>query len=278
VVSGLGWLSPSASERKRGVRPANPGLRVFRPCDTFLRVASQSLSSAAMSSSWLTGSSAAATVARSSLLRGAARQQPWRALSTTTAALAAAEGDAAAPVSGLYSSPSKTVPPSSASSDAPPKAPADGYPPSNPWAHAPRPSSASSARLLERVQEVKYYLHVQCTENNSIVTLTDARGNTVERGWFSGGSCGLKGANRSGYEAGYQCAVRAFKRIQELEESTKAPIALELFYKGFGKGREAFVNALTLSEGEAVRKLVVRMTDRTGIKIGGTRAKKVKRR
>jgi small subunit ribosomal protein S11 len=128
------------------------------------------------------------------------------------------------------------------------------------------------------MEEVKYHLHVQCTSNNSIVTLTDARGNTVERGWFSGGSCGLKGANRSGYEAGYQCAVRAFKRIQELEEATSSPIALDLFFKGFGKGREAFMNAMTLTEGERVRNLVTSVTDRTGIKIGGTRAKKQKRR
>jgi len=94
--------------------------------------------------------------------------------------------------------------------------------------------------------------------------------------WTSGGSCGFKKSNRSGYEAGYQCAVRLFKKIEQ--KYREKPFEIDLFYKGFGDGREALYKALMTSEGEAVRPLIRSMTDRTAIKIGGTRAKKAKRR
>ncbi|KNZ79920.1 37S ribosomal protein S18, mitochondrial [Termitomyces sp. J132] len=92
---------------------------------------------------------------------------------------------------------------------------------------------------------------------------------------FSGGSCGFKKVNRSSYEAGYQCAVRIFKRIAELKEHTHFEI--DLYFKGFGQGRDAMHKALLTSEGDNVRKLVRSVTDRTPIKIGGTRSKKARR-
>jgi len=81
--------------------------------------------------------------------------------------------------------------------------------------------------------------------------------------------------HRSGYEAGYKCAVRMFKRIEK--EAATVPMQLELFFKGFGQGRDALEKALLTSEGESVRPLLVQVTDRTPLKIGGTRAKKARR-
>jgi small subunit ribosomal protein S11 len=93
--------------------------------------------------------------------------------------------------------------------------------------------------------------------------------------WFSGGSCGFKKVNRSGYEAGYQCAVRMFKKLQEI--TRVETFEVDLFLKGFGQGREALQKALLASEGTAVRPLIATITDCTAIKIGGTRAKKMRR-
>jgi len=79
-----------------------------------------------------------------------------------------------------------------------------------------------------------------------------------------------------------------FKKLEEyadrLEEGKKLAIwekrgriEVELFFKGFGQGRDALHKALLTSEGEKVRPLVITVTDRTAIKIGGTRAPKRRR-
>lgn len=88
----------------------------------------------------------------------------------------------------------------------------------------------------------------------------------------SGGTAGFKKVQRSGYEAGYQCAVRMFAKIQEL--AATGPISVTLLYNGFGQGREAATRALLSPDGEGVRPYFVRVTDRTPIKIGGVRPKK----
>jgi len=119
----------------------------------------------------------------------------------------------------------------------------------------------------------KYRLHVHSTRNNTITTFTRPDGNTLA--WFSGGSCGFKKGNRATYEAGYQCAVKMFERIQE--EAKSIPMMVELYFKGFGQGRDALHRALLSTEGQMVRPMIASITDRTPIKIGGTRAPKRRR-
>ncbi|KAI0269195.1 hypothetical protein BC834DRAFT_813874, partial [Gloeopeniophorella convolvens] len=121
-----------------------------------------------------------------------------------------------------------------------------------------------------------YLVHVRCTPNNTHIVMSDERGRPLRDGHWTGGACGFKGANRAGYEAGYQCAVRAFARVKEL--AGEVPGArYEFRFKGFGQGREAVFKALMTSEGDEVRPYVTRVTDDTPIKIGGTRAKKMRR-
>jgi small subunit ribosomal protein S11 len=152
----------------------------------------------------------------------------------------------------------------------PPKPGAGGYDAPNP----PAPNPISQLQLAAfALPKPKYRLHCQSTRNNTIVAFTKPEGHVIA--WFSGGSCGFKKVNRSGYEAGYQCAVRVFKKIEEVAKV--APIQIDVFFKGFGQGREALHRALLTSEGQSVRPLVATITDRTPIKIGGTRAKKRRR-
>jgi small subunit ribosomal protein S11 len=131
-----------------------------------------------------------------------------------------------------------------------------------------------------------YRIHVLCTPNNTHIVISDPHGHSLKAGNWSGGSCGFKGVNRSGYEAGYQCAVRAFARINQLaqEEGSIGPgvgivsrARFEVLFSGFGQGRDAVFKALMTSEGDDVRPYIVRVTDNTPIKIGGTRAKKTRR-
>ncbi|KAF8164998.1 hypothetical protein B0H34DRAFT_647629 [Crassisporium funariophilum] len=121
--------------------------------------------------------------------------------------------------------------------------------------------------------EPKYRLHCHSTRNNTIVTLTGPNGNTLD--WASGGRCKFVGANRASYEAGYQSAILMFHAIEKIAGEQR--IKLELFFKGFGQGRDAMKTALLATEGSKIRDLVCSITDRTAIKIGGTRSKKARR-
>ena len=121
---------------------------------------------------------------------------------------------------------------------------------------------------------LRYRLHCRSSRNNTVVQVTEPNGRSI--GWFSGGSLKFKGANRASYEAGYQCAVAAFEVINEVVRE-KGDVQLELYFKGFGQGREAMKIALLAVEGTEIRKLVSLIQDRTPIKIGGTRAPKARR-
>lgn len=136
-------------------------------------------------------------------------------------------------------------------------------------------SRAYSSPLAPVSNRPRYRLHCHSTRNNTIVTLTKPDGNTIA--WASGGSCGFKKSNRSGYEAGYHCAKTIFDAIRREQSEKKVDMQLELFFKGFGEGREAMKTAFLGAEGSEIRGLVTRVTDRTPIKIGGTRAKKARR-
>lgn len=118
-----------------------------------------------------------------------------------------------------------------------------------------------------------YRLHCKSNHNNTIITFTDNTGKTIA--WQSGGKCAFKGANRASYEAGYQSAVRIFKVIENLAE--EKDISVALFFKGFGQGRDALKTALLAVEGLYIRPLICSVTDRTPIKVGGTRSKKTRR-
>ena len=133
----------------------------------------------------------------------------------------------------------------------------------------PRVSFPGSRRL----EIPKYRLHCKSNNNNTIITFTNDAGKTIA--WQSGGKCAFKGASRASYEAGYQSAVRIFSVIERLAE--EKDISVALFFKGFGQGREALKTALLAVEGQYIRPLICSVTDRTPIKIGGTRSKKMRR-
>jgi small subunit ribosomal protein S11 len=155
----------------------------------------------------------------------------------------------------------------------PPQAPPGSLPAGG--ASQMEPNSGRIKGKNELPQDRMYHLHVSSSRNNTILTFTDAIGNP--RAWVSSGSCGFKKVQRSGYEAGYQCAVKMFEKIVEERKRNPGIMKLEILFKGFGFGREALYRALMTTEGEDVRGLVDRVTDTTPLKIGGTRAKKTRR-
>ncbi|TFL05637.1 hypothetical protein BDV98DRAFT_560378 [Pterulicium gracile] len=142
-----------------------------------------------------------------------------------------------------------------------------------------------------------FRLHIQSSRNNTLVTFTSPSASGGKAlGWASGGRSGFKGTNKSSFEAAYQAVMEIFKvirwRIDLIDEKQKGKgggeggdkypergkdMLIEVVFKGAGKGREAMSSALSSTEGAGIREKVIRMTDRTPIKVGGTRAQKARR-
>jgi small subunit ribosomal protein S11 len=79
--------------------------------------------------------------------------------------------------------------------------------------------------------------HVNSTFNNTIITITDAQGNTIS--WSSSGTMGFKGSRKSTPYAAQVAAEDAGKKAAEHGMKT-----LEVNVRGPGSGRESALRAL----------------------------------
>lgn len=79
--------------------------------------------------------------------------------------------------------------------------------------------------------------HIQSTFNNTIITITDTRGDVLT--WSSGGSVGFKGSRKSTPYAAQLAAQQAARLAMDMGVRE-----LDVFVKGPGPGREAAVRAL----------------------------------
>ena len=107
--------------------------------------------------------------------------------------------------------------------------------------------------------------HIRATFNNTTVTITDTRGDTLC--WASAGTCGFKGSRKSTPFAG-QCAAQ-----QAAEKASKFGVKdVEVRVNGPGSGRESAITAL-----EAAGLKVKLIEDTTPIPHNGCRPKKKRR-
>ena len=79
--------------------------------------------------------------------------------------------------------------------------------------------------------------HVNCTFNNTLITITDAQGNAIS--WSSAGSMGFKGSRKSTPYAAQVAAEDAGRKAMEHGVKT-----LEVNVRGPGSGRESALRAL----------------------------------
>ena len=79
--------------------------------------------------------------------------------------------------------------------------------------------------------------HIHSSSNNTIVTITDTKGNTIS--WGSAGGLGFKGSRKSTPFAAGEVAETAAKTAMEHGLKT-----VEVYVKGPGAGREAAIRAL----------------------------------
>jgi small subunit ribosomal protein S11 len=105
-------------------------------------------------------------------------------------------------------------------------------------------------------------IYVTATFNNTIITITDQKGNTLA--WSSTGSSGFKGSRKS---TSYAATIAAENAInQALNMGMKQA---EVFIKGPGPGREV---ALRVLRGKGVEIRLI--ADMTPMPHNGTRARK----
>ena len=107
--------------------------------------------------------------------------------------------------------------------------------------------------------------HVMASFNNTMITITDAQGNTIS--WSSSGSKGFKGSRKSTPFAAQMAAEDAAKKAQE--HGVKV---LEVEVCGPGSGRESALRAL-----QAVGMQITSIRDVTPIAHNGCRPRKRRR-
>jgi small subunit ribosomal protein S11 len=96
---------------------------------------------------------------------------------------------------------------------------------------------ATRVRKRERKNIASGVAHVNASFNNTMITITDAQGNTIA--WSSAGTKGFKGSRKSTPFAAQVAAESAGKAAQECGVKN-----LEVRIKGPGPGRESAVRAL----------------------------------
>ncbi|MDR3592182.1 MAG: 30S ribosomal protein S11 [Negativicutes bacterium] len=79
--------------------------------------------------------------------------------------------------------------------------------------------------------------HIRSTFNNTIVTITDTKGNAIS--WASAGGMGFKGSRKSTPFAAQMAAEQAAKAAME-----HGMRSIEVYVKGPGAGREAAIRSL----------------------------------
>ena len=89
----------------------------------------------------------------------------------------------------------------------------------------------------ERKNIEKGAVHIQSTFNNTIITISDAQGNTIS--WASAGELGFKGSRKSTPYAAQTAAEQAARLA--IDHGMKT---VEVYVKGPGAGRESAIRAL----------------------------------
>jgi small subunit ribosomal protein S11 len=104
---------------------------------------------------------------------------------------------------------------------------------------------ARAARAAKAKKKVKKNVprgraYIQATFNNTIVTITDMRGNTIS--WATAGNTGFKGSRKSTPYAAQVTAQTAAEKAME-----HGLVEVEVMVKGPGSGREAAIRSLQVA-------------------------------
>jgi small subunit ribosomal protein S11 len=125
------------------------------------------------------------------------------------------------------------------------------------------PAGKAKKKIWRDITSAKVY--IQCTFNNTIVSITDDRGNLVV--WSTAGSSGFKGTKKGTPFAAQITADAAAKKAVALGVKQ-----VSVFVKGPGSGRETAIRAL-----QGAGLMVTSIKDVTPIPHNGCRPPKARR-
>ena len=101
----------------------------------------------------------------------------------------------------------------------------------------PKSSGAKKPRRREKKNVSAGHAHIKSTFNNTIITITDANGDTLC--FASAGTVGFKGSRKSTPFAGQMAAQQAAEKARKYGMKD-----IEVRVKGPGSGRESAITAL----------------------------------
>jgi small subunit ribosomal protein S11 len=127
-----------------------------------------------------------------------------------------------------------------------------------------KPAVKTKRRKIKR-NLPKGQVHVQSTFNNTIISVTDDKGNVVS--WGTAGLAGFKGSRKS---TPYAAQLAAEKAINVAKDFGLARV--DVFIKGIGSGRDSAIRALQAS-GIGITSI----TDVTAVPHNGCRPRKARR-
>lgn len=122
-----------------------------------------------------------------------------------------------------------------------------------------------TSKRREKKNIAKGVVHIQATFNNTIITVTDVKGNTIS--WASAGSLNFRGAKKSTPFAAQTTAEAAIEKAKE-----HGIRSAEIRINGPGVGREAAIRAI-----DACGVKITRIRDVTPIPHNGCRPPKRRR-
>jgi len=128
-----------------------------------------------------------------------------------------------------------------------------------------KPAQTQRVKRRERKNITSGTAHVNATFNNTMITITDAQGNTIA--WSSAGTKGFKGSRKSTPYAAQVAAEDAGRKAMD-----HGMRMIEIEVKGPGSGRESALRAL-----QAVGFTVTSIRDVTSIPHNGCRPPKRRR-
>src|SRR4051812_27609278 len=123
---------------------------------------------------------------------------------------------------------------------------------------------STAARKKKSRRSVPFgHVHVLATFNNTIITITDAKGGALSSA--SAGGAGFRGSKKGTAYAAQVAAERAIQTAKQLHGLNRA----DVFVKGVGLGREAAIRSL-----QSLDVHVETIQDVTGVPHGGCRPRK----
>ena len=135
---------------------------------------------------------------------------------------------------------------------------------STPSTAAKAPATKNS-RKKQRRSVPAGQLHIQATFNNTIITLSDKKGNVIAAS--SAGACGFRGSKKGTAYAAQVAAEKAAEAAKAYGLSS-----VDAFAKGVGLGRDAAIRCMQNFD---IR--VESIRDVTGVPHGGVRPKRQRR-